>query len=100
LQQLDWASNCMTLKLRDTSVERDPTVHGGEETKCAFTPDVGGLDRCAILKHRQQGKNGALRKIGVLEKPPRIADHVTEFELDRLQMLVYPLAAGGLQRAK
>ena len=100
LEQLNRTANRMALELRNASIERDPAVHGGEETECAFAPDVGGLDCGAILQNRQQRQNRTLRKIGMLQNATRIAEHLTELEFDRLEMGIYPLAAGRLQGAE
>jgi hypothetical protein len=65
-----------------------------------LTSDVRSLDGRTVFQHRQQRKNGAFRKIGVLEQAARIADHGAQFEVDRLEMRVDALAAGKLQRSE
>src|SRR5665213_810658 len=90
----------MAFELHDASVERNPAVHGGEQTEGAFAPDVGGFDCGAVFQHRQERENRTLRKIGVLEQPAGIADHLAELEFNRLKMRVYALAAGRLKSAE
>jgi hypothetical protein len=86
--------------LNETSIEGNATVHRREQAEGSFPPDVGGLDSRAVLQHGEQRKHGALRKIGVLEEPARLADHVTELEHDRLQMGRDPCEAGGLDHTE
>jgi hypothetical protein len=100
LQQLDRAANCMTCELHNAAVERDPAVHRCKEAKSTFAAYVGGLDSGAILQNRQRRENRTPREIGVLEKTTRVADHLTELEIDGLEMGIYPLAAGRLQGAE
>ena len=97
LQKINRAANHAALKLNQASVEGDPAVHRGKQAEGAFAPDVRCLDSRAVLQHGEQREHGALRKIGVLEEATRFADDVTKFELDRLKVRLYPLAAGSLQ---
>src|SRR5450631_3436233 len=100
LQKSDRAANHAALELNQTSVEGNATVHRCEQAEGSFAPDVGGLDSRAVLQHGEQREHGALRKIGVLENPARLANHVTELEHHRLQMGRDPREAGSLHRAE
>ena len=44
--------------------------------------------------------NSALREIGVLEEPARLADYDSKLQIDGLKIGVDPLAAGCLQGAE
>ncbi len=90
----------MALKLHDAPVEGDAAVHGGEQAERAFSADISGLDRRAISQHGQQRQHGTLRKISVLKKASRVADHIAKPKIDGLQMGFQPPAAVGLQRAQ
>jgi hypothetical protein len=87
----------MAFELHDASVERDPAVHGSEETECALASDVGGLDRRAILQHSQKGKNRTLREIGMLQETSSVTNHLAELEFYGLEMWIDPLSAARLQ---
>jgi hypothetical protein len=86
--------------LNQASVEGDPAIHRGEQAEGAFAPDIRGLDGRAVLQHGEQREHGTLRKIGVLENPAGLANHVTEFEHDRLKMRRDSREAGSLHRAE
>ncbi len=80
LQHFDRAPDDAALQLHETPVEGDPAVHRREESECAFASDIGGLDRRAVVKHRQQRQNTASGKVGVSQEPARLADNSTEPE--------------------
>jgi hypothetical protein len=68
--------------------------------KAPSRPDICSLDSRTVLQHSEQREHGALRKIGVLEKPARIAYHHTELQHDRLQIRHDPREAGSLHRGE
>ena len=88
-------SSCTIHRLKETRL-----YMAANEAECSFAPDVCGLDCRAVLQNGQQREDGALREIGMLEEPARLADDVTKLEHDGLKMGLDPLAAGGLQGAE
>lgn len=75
-------------------------IHGRKKAERSLATDVGSLDCGPVLQNGQQREDSSLRKIGVLEKPARIADYVTKLELNGLKIGFYPLAARMLHRTE
>src|SRR5450432_639125 len=100
LQQFDRAANHVTLELHKTSIKRNSAVHRSEQAERPFASDVCSLDCGAVLQNGQQREDGALREIGVLEKPARIANDSTKLEYDRLQVGLDPRAVVSLHGAE
>src|ERR1700730_17757922 len=97
---LDGNAHQTTFQLHEASIEGDPAIHRREEAKCAFVPNVRGLDVRAVIQTRQQRENGAHREVDVFKEAASLAYMVTKLEGDRFDVGLDPHTAFGLKGAE
>src|SRR5580698_3238725 len=100
VEMLDGTAKHAPFQLDETSIEGHAAVHRREKAEGAFAPDIGRLDRGAVLQDRKQRKNRAFGKVSVFQMPARFADDRTELVFHLNQMGRNPRAAGGRQGAE